>query len=246
MIDAVTIPRAWIALAEALADDAERGKFFMAILRYGIFDEDPPIDWTGKGFYFFEMIKKDIDKSCSRRRAQAIGVKKRLQNRLQNDLQTQLQTDLQNGLQTPLQTELQTQLQNKEKERKTPLIPPAPPIDSHKGKEREILSAPASAGTGICAMPTFWRQIPEELKTPEFIEKWSEWEKFRSAKRKPISYLAAARQLAALGRAGVSAAITAIDDAIRNDYQGLFPKNQKPNSTPAAAPVYTQNERGAK
>ncbi|MCQ2378015.1 MAG: hypothetical protein MJ016_02245 [Victivallaceae bacterium] len=228
--------RHWIIVKSAIPNSADRCDFLDQVFAYA-FDGKEPIFLYEHERAIFDDMREALDLSVKRRTAQQNGLQSRLQNRLQSGLQKQLQ----NG------TFVNAFVKSKEKERKTPLIPPDPPIDSHKGKEREIHSAPASAGTRICAAPDFFRLIPEELKTPNFIVKWKEWEIFRREKRKPISDRAAKMQLSKLADCGVAAAIEAIDEAIRNDYQGLFPaKHQKPNSTPVEAPVYTQNERGAK
>ena len=69
--------------------------------------------------------------------------------------------------------------------------------------------------------------LPEELATDEFRAKWREWCAYRSAKKKPVSAVAAARSLEKCRRAGLVAAMQGIDDAIAADWQGLFPRGVK-------------------
>lgn len=68
--------------------------------------------------------------------------------------------------------------------------------------------------------------IPESLRTWVFTEKWSEWLDWRrQVKKIKVSARAAHMQLKDCADAGPEAACEAIDTAMKNDYQGLFPKN---------------------
>lgn len=69
--------------------------------------------------------------------------------------------------------------------------------------------------------------IPPLLNTPEFAAAWAEWKQYRSGKGKPVSARAAAKQLAKCDKWGPAVAVIAINEAISNDWQGLFePKEQ--------------------
>ena len=108
MVDAVTIARAWIAIADTLRDDEQRGLFYSAVCHYAVDGRIPNLKGNLK--IFFDLIRPDIDKSRARRLAQQKSLQirwiKRSQN-LQNGLQNDLQTDLQNGLQNDLQNSLE-------------------------------------------------------------------------------------------------------------------------------------------
>ena len=73
---------------------------------------------------------------------------------------------------------------------------------------------------------TFAGLLPLHLQTPSFLAKWQEWERFRRLKRKPISRMAAVRQIRMLSQFGPGPAAQAIDNSIQNDYQGLFPPSR--------------------
>lgn len=69
--------------------------------------------------------------------------------------------------------------------------------------------------------------VPDVLLTHNgFTEKWAEWLEYRQAKRKPVSEIAAKKQLKKLAE-NPSTASAAIDQAIASDWQGLFPDKQR-------------------
>jgi hypothetical protein len=98
---------------------------------------------------------------------------------------------------------------------------------SYKRPKSAQQSAPAGVGENRSPR-TFKAEdfpIPPELDTPAFREAWREWSEFRrTAKRKPITEHAARLQMDQLRRAGPDAAVSAIREAIANDWQGLFPR----------------------
>ena len=69
--------------------------------------------------------------------------------------------------------------------------------------------------------------LPPELDTPEFRKAWDEWLHYRKEKRKPVSDLAASKQIQSLVAVGVVAAIAAIERSIANDWQGIFPNGER-------------------
>lgn len=83
-------------------------------------------------------------------------------------------------------------------------------------------------------------EIPESLKTPEFIEAWTDWVRFRRKKRCPLSEESVTRQLKMLSAFSPEVAIKVLDHSITNDYQGLFPdrirnvvsQDRKPSLSP--------------
>lgn len=96
--------------------------------------------------------------------------------------------------------------------------PPNPPSGGRRKRNRD-LSFDASKVT-----------LPPVLQTPEFSAKWQQWCDFRRARRKLISPEACTAQLNKLCQYGPERAIKAIDHAIENDYQGLFPKREPPST----------------
>lgn len=73
--------------------------------------------------------------------------------------------------------------------------------------------------------------IPACLDTPEFNEAWAEWIEYRKSKRKKVTLLAAKKQLADLAAMGPARAIAAINQSIKNDYQGIFEPKEINNRT---------------
>lgn len=72
--------------------------------------------------------------------------------------------------------------------------------------------------------------MPEELDDPEFRAAWVEWCEHRKEKRKPLTERAAAKQIKECVSWGVEMSIAAIDNSIKNDWQGLFaPKGFTPS-----------------
>ena len=70
---------------------------------------------------------------------------------------------------------------------------------------------------------------PTSLNTKLFIDKYSDWIKYRKEIKKKLSQMTVAAQLKKLEKHGIEAAIWAIDNSIEKGYQGLFPENFKSN-----------------
>lgn len=73
--------------------------------------------------------------------------------------------------------------------------------------------------------------VPEALRDPGFLKAWEEWLNFRQSKRKPVSAIAASRQLEKCQKWGVEKSIQSIDRSIQCDYQGLFPVQEHRRSS---------------
>lgn len=84
-------------------------------------------------------------------------------------------------------------------------------------------------------------QLPPNLDTAKFKLSWFEWCDYRAGKRKPITAKAAKKQLKEMSECGLEAAIEAIDDAIKNDYQGVFPKKRKSKEQFAGIKSWLEN-----
>jgi hypothetical protein len=100
-----------------------------------------------------------------------------------------------------------------------------------------VAVSPSKKKTGASSVP-----IPDALAGNGFAEKWGEWLTYRSEKRKPVSEVAARKQLAQLSKDPRTAA-AAIDQSIANDWQGLFP--EKVRGKKADEPVDWSKEQGA-
>jgi hypothetical protein len=72
-------------------------------------------------------------------------------------------------------------------------------------------------------------EIPDCLGTAAFRSAWSEWLASRTEKRKPVTKRAAGMQLKKLATVGPAVAVAAIEQAIANDWQGLFPDKIAPH-----------------
>jgi hypothetical protein len=67
--------------------------------------------------------------------------------------------------------------------------------------------------------------VPANLQTEKFLGRWAGWLDWRrTSKRIPVTARAAQMQLRELAEVGPEDACAAIDMAMMNDYQGLFPK----------------------
>ena len=69
----VTVFESFVAAAETLGDDAEKGRLYSAIMRYSLYGEEPALD--GIAAAFFELMKPNIDKSNCRRNARINGTR---------------------------------------------------------------------------------------------------------------------------------------------------------------------------
>ena len=79
----------------------------------------------------------------------------------------------------------------------------------------------------------FEEQIPESLKTPEFIAIWKLWYEDRKKRRKPLTALAAKLQLKKLEQIGAKPSIESIENSIRSGWLDIYmPKEQKKQSNP--------------
>ena len=67
----VTVFESFVAAAETLGDDAEKGRLYSAIMRYSLYGEEPALD--GIAAALFELMKPNIDKSNCRRNARING-----------------------------------------------------------------------------------------------------------------------------------------------------------------------------
>lgn len=114
--------------------------------------------------------------------------------------------------------------QDRRVENKTEGLTPQPPGGGKRKRSKKPLSFDASKAT-----------IPESLNTPEFNAKWQEWCAYRRSVRKLISEKACGMQIEKLTRYGPVAAIEAINKAISNDYQGLFPEKASANGKQSAS-----------
>lgn len=67
-------------------------------------------------------------------------------------------------------------------------------------------------------------ELPVELRTSAFLRAWFAWCDYRARNRRKVSKEACTVQLNKLAKYGPEIAIEAIQQAIANDYQGLFPE----------------------
>jgi hypothetical protein len=64
--------------------------------------------------------------------------------------------------------------------------------------------------------------VPIPFESPAFIQAWSEWNEYRSEKKKKITPSTAKRQLERLSKYPEHVAIGMIDQSITNGWEGLF------------------------
>lgn len=94
-IEAVTVFRTWVDVADALPSDEARGRLYHAICRYALYGEEPQLD--GALNAYFTLMRPSIDKSTKRRAA----VEKYQQNRQQNTQTDNQQNNQQKGNNAP-------------------------------------------------------------------------------------------------------------------------------------------------
>ena len=70
-------------------------------------------------------------------------------------------------------------------------------------------------------------EIPGELDTEPFRAAWSDWLTHRKQIKKPVTELAANKQLKALAKRGTNDAIRAIEHSIANGWQGIFDPDER-------------------
>ncbi len=76
--------------------------------------------------------------------------------------------------------------------------------------------------------------LPNALLTEAFKAKWAEWLEYRAQRRLPkLAPMSIKSQWVALADAGHDVAIAAIDMAIRNNWQGVFPERVARSQPPA-------------
>lgn len=85
--------------------------------------------------------------------------------------------------------------------------------------------APPPERTGLD--PVAEMALPAELDTPAFRDKWREWCRYRRKRKPAVSADAARKTFAKLSKVPIATALQAIDDAISNDWRGIFPERMK-------------------
>lgn len=197
--------KTWFDIAEKMQTNAERGQFYHGICRYAFTGVEPR--FTGMMNTYFELIKPLIDKKKKERANYAKyhrkDISKTCENNCENDCKNDCKSD--NKADAPAMParavdDTRASINNNSQER-----------EKNKEKEKEV---------------TFAGLLPLHLQTPSFLAKWQEWERFRRLKRKPISRMAAVRQIKMLSELDPLMAAQAIDNSIQNDYQGLFPPSR--------------------
>jgi hypothetical protein len=74
--------------------------------------------------------------------------------------------------------------------------------------------------------------IPASLDSEMFRTTWAEWIEFRRQRRLPVTPLVFRKQFTFLEKLGHDAAIDAIEQSIRNGWQGLFPDRRPVTANP--------------
>jgi hypothetical protein len=72
------------------------------------------------------------------------------------------------------------------------------------------------------AAPTYPKDFPPSMRTPEALAAWNDWEASRREKRKPLTTTARRLQLADCAEWGTDRAIAALKHSAKGNYQGLF------------------------
>ena len=80
--------------------------------------------------------------------------------------------------------------------------------------------------------PDVLADIPESLKTEEFLRAWKEWEAYRREKKAPLTPTSRKRQLQEMETFGPAASIKAIEESIKAGWRGVFPAKHKTDAPP--------------
>lgn len=102
------------------------------------------------------------------------------------------------------------------------LSPEMSPKDGDKsGTSSSLLSSPSSSPIPITGEDI---PLPDALLTEAFKGKWAEWEEYRRQRHLPAyKPMSVKSQWGRLAKWGHDTAIEAIDEAIAQNYQGIFP-----------------------
>jgi len=95
-------------------------------------------------------------------------------------------------------------------------------MEINKKEKQEKEKPPTPRKRGSAAYAAFFSSIPENINSEKFRNAWRDWIEHRKQKRKTITEAQAKKQLAALATWGEDKAIIAIENSIRNGWQGLF------------------------
>lgn len=79
--------------------------------------------------------------------------------------------------------------------------------------------------------------IPDSLNTPEFVEAWNRWKKYRSEIRKPLRPTTTKAQLKKAAEYGAGDAIKVIELSIENGWIGLFWERLENGRAAASVPA---------
>ena len=203
----VTLPVTWFEIAESLKTATERGQFYHGIFRYAFLGVEPR--FAGSLKTYFSLIKPLLDRKLSQNKRAARHRSKGVTGNVTGNAGKDVTKDVAKGVTKDLAPaasparavdDTRASINNNSQER-----------EKNKEKEKEV---------------TFAGLLPLHLQTPSFLAKWQEWERFRRLKRKPISRMAAVRQIKMLSEFDPLMAAQAIDNSIQNDYQGLFPPSR--------------------
>ena len=74
-------------------------------------------------------------------------------------------------------------------------------------------------------------ELPNSLDTPDFLTAWKLFLRHRVEKRAKLTPIAATRMLAKLAKYGPVVSVQAINRAIENGWQGIFPENETNGDT---------------
>lgn len=97
----------------------------------------------------------------------------------------------------------------------------------------DLQTSPSPKKKTAAAVP-----VPPELDTPEFRSAWAEWMSDRAYRKKPLTALAAEKQLRSLAPIGPKAAVDCINDSIANTWTGLFPDKFRTAAKPSQHPSH--------
>jgi len=203
-------------------DREEIREGFRELIRKGVLSQDD------NGVYYSRRMVRDEEIRESRRESGRIGglatQAKRKQKGKQSPSKQASKTPASAQAKSRSSTSSSTSTSTSIKETPLPLLDDS----QEETEEEEGKPAGKKEGKGKETSPP----IPVELLSPKFTQAWGEWKEYRKEIKKPLTYSTAAKQLIQFRTWGIEKSVQAINDSIRNGWQGVFePDRDKSKSS---------------
>ena len=229
----------WHQLCKTIEDPKNRLALYEAILEYAFNGTTPKELSTPLMQTIFEMAKARIDATMNRSAGHKRANKSPdLPEIIPSKSQDLPENNASKSEDSPnlfpaSSQDLPEIIPGNEKENKK-VFPASTPFKNQEKKQGDIAHANTDAHKEN-RDTEFEDLMPEHLREDdEFRVEWRAWLNYRRSRKKPVSRVAAVRQLKLLGDFEPVGAIAIIENSLANDWQGLFPERPytKPNLQP--------------